>query len=32
MNGFRHVNVGTIAVIATVYAILMYLLVHWLFA
>ena len=31
MNRLRHVNVGIIAVIAIVYAILMYLLVHWLF-
>ena len=32
MNRLRHVNVGMIAVIAIVYAILMYLLVRWLFA
>ena len=32
MNGPRDVNVGMIAVIAIVYAVLMYLLVHWLFA
>ena len=32
MNRPRDVNVGMIAVIAIVYAILMYLLVHWLFA
>ena len=32
MKGPHDVSVGMIAVIAIVYAVLMYLLVHWLFA